>query len=549
MIFKKSNENSRMKNSEKRLSIVMSAALVKWRNSHNSFSLLRFTSEKKIRLLISNILILVLLSSFFINNASAGSWRKSKWQYESYTGSWRGHYNACKSRGKICRAYFTGKTNSNEMREFKVESWSGGSGESPCTSDDSSRNIYDCQNKNSGTPKQCSGNPINTLTGYKYQLMDSEVKLNNNYIWPIYYHWNTEFTTLRTVADRKIVVFNSFENGPLEGVIHREDGSEIGFLGSLTEGWTVDPDVNFELTSDASTGSIMWELKTIEGKSEFYNSNGNLISVYYKNGQEILSFHYDLSVPNGGDNDPSTLDKVEDNRGNYLYFSYSASSLLDSISNSDGLFSSYIYDSSNRLIATTYASNGGTRIYHYEDTNFPNALTGITDEKGIRFATWAYDAEGRAISSEHHGSAEKVTLDYTHIDDSVDPKVTATNALGKQTTYRFTTIYGARKVTQVEGHQATNCAAANKSYTYDANGFLASKTDWLGNLTNYIRNAKGQELTRTEAVGTPDERLFTTEWHPTLNLPTKITSSDYELIYFYDSNGNLLSTQRNDLTP
>jgi hypothetical protein len=29
-------------------------------------------------------------------------------------------------------------------------------------------------------------------------------------------------------------------------------------------------------------------------------------------------------------------------------------------------------------------------VYHYEDQRFPHHLTGLTDENGGRFATWAY---------------------------------------------------------------------------------------------------------------------------------------------------------------
>lgn len=153
-----------------------------------------------------------------------------------------------------------------------------------------------------------------------------------------------------------------------------------------------------------------------------------------------------------------------------------------------------------------------------------------------------------APTSEHSGGAEKVIFDYTHIDDAVDPRTTTTNVLGKQTTYHFADVYGARKVTQVEGHASANCLAANKNYSYDANGFLASKTDWKGNTTTYVRNTKGQELSRTEAFGTPDARTITTEWHATFNLRTKVTAPDRETIYTYDANGNLLSQQTTDLS-
>ena len=37
------------------------------------------------------------------------------------------------------------------------------------------------------------------------------------------------------------------------------------------------------------------------------------------------------------------------------------------------------------------------------DTTFPNLLTGIIDENGVRFATWTYDSLARATSSQHAG--------------------------------------------------------------------------------------------------------------------------------------------------
>ena len=43
--------------------------------------------------------------------------------------------------------------------------------------------------------------------------------------------------------------------------------------------------------------------------------------------------------------------------------------------------------------------NNPKRIYHYEDTNFPNHLTGITDANGERYATFAYGVDGKAIES------------------------------------------------------------------------------------------------------------------------------------------------------
>ncbi len=56
------------------------------------------------------------------------------------------------------------------------------------------------------------------------------------------------------------------------------------------------------------------------------------------------------------------------------------------------------------------------------------------------------------------------------------------NPLSKDTSYHFTTLHGVEKVTQVEEHATASCAGANQNYTYDANGYLASKTDWQGRI-------------------------------------------------------------------
>lgn len=162
------------------------------------------------------------------------------------------------------------------------------------------------------------------------------------------------------------------------------------------------------------------------------------------------------------------------------------------------------------------------------------ALTGITDERRVRYATWQYDDQGRAVSSEHAGGTDRNTLTF-----NADGSTTVTNPLGKQTTYHFTYLAGARRVDTVEGHATASCQGANKGYTYTDEGWVASKTDWKGNTTTYTYNAKGQEIARTEAAGTPQARTITTEWHPSLPVKTKITEPGRETLYTYDANGNV----------
>lgn len=212
-----------------------------------------------------------------------------------------------------------------------------------------------------------------------------------------------------------------------------------------------------------------------------------------------------------------------------------------------GIEISYSYDDDNRLTSVSYP-DGATRKYHYNEaahtsnTDLPYALTGISDVdttgNETRYDTYSYDAQGRAVSSQHAGGADLTALTY-----NTDGTTTVTNALGKQSTYHFNVIHGVYKITQVEGHPSQGCAGANKFYTYDANGFMLSKTDWNGNITTYSRDAKGRELSRTEASGTAQARTITTVWHSDFRLPTKVTEPGKITDYTYDAQSRLLSTQ------
>ncbi len=179
-----------------------------------------------------------------------------------------------------------------------------------------------------------------------------------------------------------------------------------------------------------------------------------------------------------------------------------------------------------------YPSGSSTRRYHYSN----GLLTGITDERGIRYATWTYDDQGRAISSEHAGGAEKVTVAY-----NADGSSTVTNALGKRTTYRFQTIQGVRRITAIEGEPSANCPNSNATFTYDDRGLVKTRTDNKGHVTTFDYNDRGLEVSRTEAYGTPQARTVITEWHPTLFLPLTVTEPDRVTTYRYDDQGRQLS--------
>ncbi|MEW8064311.1 MAG: DUF6531 domain-containing protein [Candidatus Thiodiazotropha sp.] len=271
-----------------------------------------------------------------------------------------------------------------------------------------------------------------------------------------------------------------------------------------------------------------WVLSLPNGNTELYDSDGNLLSINTKDGMST-NFTYE----------DGRLAVVTDNFGDTLTYHYNDSGRLIRITTPEGDISYSYGGTGNRLIAVTYV-DGSTRQYHYENTSFPYNLTGITDENANRYATWAYDAYGRVILSEHAGGAEQVEFVYNS-----DGTTTVTDAAGAERIYHYTVQQGQLKVEHIEGDRCTTCSSGGtQAYTYDTNGFVASKTDWEGNITTYTRDAQGRELSRTEASGTPNARTVTTTWDTSLNKPLVITEPDRITEYTYDANGRRLSANQ-----
>jgi YD repeat-containing protein len=198
----------------------------------------------------------------------------------------------------------------------------------------------------------------------------------------------------------------------------------------------------------------------------------------------------------------------------------------------------------------TQASRGGIKgqfvevehtehkYYLYEAITNPDLLTGMMDERGIRLATWNYDEQGRAISSEHANGAFKTTITY-----SDDGSVSVTNELGRTTAYQFKTVQGIKRIISITGQPSSNCPLSNSTFSYNDRGQLSQKTDATGSVTTFNYNDRGLEVGRTEASGTPLARTTTTEWDPSHFLKTKVIESTRTKYYTYDDQGRLSATQ------
>lgn len=200
-----------------------------------------------------------------------------------------------------------------------------------------------------------------------------------------------------------------YVNGDLMHLRHKSGTSEWLTKDTSINQWFADADSNYSVTEDATGFDVVDSAGTILR----FSIDGSLISQTMPNGTR-LQYQY---FTNG------KLSSIENERGHQLGFTWSLGR-IQSIEDLLGNKVRYVYDAAQNLSKVVYPdltpnddSDNPEKIYHYEDVNFPNHLTGITDENGSRYATYAYDTDGKAISTEHAittnaTSQEKFILDY-----------------------------------------------------------------------------------------------------------------------------------------
>ena len=230
--------------------------------------------------------------------------------------------------------------------------------------------------------------------------------------------------------------------------------------------------------------------------------------------------------------------------GHSLTFTYDADRHVTEMTTPNGDVYTYDYLYSyvlaRGILSSVTYPDGSKREYLYENVTLPRALTGIIDENGNRFATWTYSTssfQGYALSSEHAGGVDKTTLAYSYSSNGY-PMTKVTDARGNEHTYTFKNQFTFIKVTALSG--APVQTSAGKAFTYDSNGFIASRTDWNNNVRTYTHDTRGNETSRTEAFGTALARTITTTWHPSYNLPKRIVEPHRTTDFTYDAQGNLL---------
>ncbi|MEW6416081.1 MAG: RHS repeat-associated core domain-containing protein [Pseudomonadota bacterium] len=354
------------------------------------------------------------------------------------------------------------------------------------------------QGNSSGT-NQGAGNPINVITGNKYQQETDLPALPGVLGLEIVRHYNSALaSTPPGILGRGWRLSYETEVYPVGNTLQvmQADGTRILFIR--------DPKNPGQCASNNPAHGRLAITRTARGEEYVWTwTNGRTLSFNH------LGKLIHIKAPTGEfvtlTRDPAgLLMKVTDPQGRSLVFGYPARSAgrfngVAFIDSPVGRFT-YTYGS---VAPQGYAGNprellanlagvtlpgGVRRQYHYEDAARPAFLTGISvadkDGKPQRIATWAYDSQGRGILSirgwpKRLGQdgkpvpgtgIEQVELSYT------PGKTLLTNSLGQTTVYTHAIVGNEYRLLEVRGAGCASCGEANVRYGYDALGLLTSET-------------------------------------------------------------------------
>lgn len=443
--------------------------------------------------------------------------------------------------------------------------------------------------------KDCesAGNPVIYYTGNKVETeldfasrgeMGLFLRRTYNHHWSATglfgNHWLTNFDF--TLA---------FSNGDGVAWVQRPDGRRIKFIADGSQNrWNEEKaqPVAYLLRNADGSFTLHNETRGIE----IYDSEGYITQLQNEQGV-AWTFSYEAGY----------LKRVTHSSGRSVQFTWNGDQLVQVTDPAGNIYrygytpNAFAFERSRLATATLPGQPATTLTYHYEDARYPGGLTGKSFN-GVRYSTFAYDDNQRAILSEHAGSVERYTFSYSV--ESTEPvmpapapvrpggmralegngwcdyraggrlcypspvnnqsrmantqaagadsgttkprpvklSTTVINPLGRRTTY----AYEDGQQVAVTGDASPRCPASYKERSYDTNGYPDVVSDFADNLTDFDYSLQGFLLKQVEAVGSSAQRTTNYEWDMAGNRLLKETiTGDHETLYTYEARGNLAS--------
>jgi RHS repeat-associated protein len=321
----------------------------------------------------------------------------------------------------------------------------------------------------------------------------------------------------------------TFEPGHGLAIYKRADGKVIHFTYDGINSWINEVGKKSVIAAKEDGNGHLLTLSN--GSTMLFNTDGRLTEKIDRNNNGVFLAYE-------GEN----LKSINDDFGRSLTFNYGDDNRLVFVATSAGNYA-YSYDENGNLTKVT-RPDAKFRTYLYQDTNDLHNLTGVIDEGGQRIQTIGYDQSDRVTSSSLQGGREAVTISY-----QPGYKRIVTNSDNVPTTYQLEVLHGVAQVKSFIGPGCTSCGSDTGSeYVYDFRQQVTEVTDARGYKTSYTFDDLGNVLTKTSAVGEPEQHTQTYTYDESVNKVKTISELSVSNIgqnkvtsMVYDAAGNTTS--------
>jgi YD repeat-containing protein len=443
-------------------------------------------------------------------------------------------------------------------------------------------------------PGSCPGygNPINPLRGNKTQELEIPDGLRGLRVL-----YDTRSRLAPSAIDRAVGLrfpsgFGPLWSGALERrLVFQPDGSIFAIRGAHHEVSFVqvdglvspiDPDVTDRLI--ASPGQ--WRYIDAGRQSiDVFNGEGRLMSTSTRVGGQTTYLYSDAQTPASTAPYPGLLIGTVDENGRQVLFRYmpgaSGKAVIQQVIGANGLTTSFKYDAHDNLVSVTWPDQRERR-YLYENSAHYWALTGMVDENDVRIGTYAYDTDGRAVSTEGAGGVNRFSVAW-----STPPKLMSSLVMGPNRriirTYWWepasgievtlpngqvdrlasVAVMGTPRLTDKTQPAGAGCAAANSQSVPDSQGNVVQSDDFNGNrVCRAFDLSRNLETHRIEGLGTQaacasvlqtpstlpsGSRRISTQWHPDWRIETRMAEPRRIVTSIYNGqpdpfNGNAVTS-------
>jgi YD repeat-containing protein len=414
-------------------------------------------------------------------------------------------------------------------------------------------------------PKECGkGNPIYPDSGTKAERFAAYTSGGDGSLF-FEFSYSSSFRSFRNPLSLSFVAPNGSTGGPCKYGVARFWDQSIGNYTNrvrcfeemeLTPNKAVFTDLNGvreELTVSNGAGESSLAYRTTQLRSIQYagnqawllsfrdenrmmvfdalgrvlldqNINGRAREMLYAaDGSVRISNQHGRAIFLSSASQPSVL---TDPAGSLVLFEH-AETGLNKVTFQDGTSRSFFYDEPNRVTNPAIAGR----------------LTGILDEKNVRYASFSYE-ERRAVSTERAGGVGK----YSIVDGRTSGAgtITLVDPIGTTQTMMYAVQGGLSRAVSSNQASGSGCSSSTSASAYDPNGNLARRDDFNGNRTCFFNDPqRNLELVRIEGQASAlacdssselpaNARKVSTIWHPEWRLPVKVAEPGRITTFVYN---------------